>query len=89
MQTAALAKRLKITGGKAVIGVSGGLDSTLAILVAVNAMKKLGKSASEVIAVTLPCFGTTDRTYNNALQLMKLIGVDAREVNIKEACTIH
>ena len=89
MQTAGLAKRLKITGGKAVIGVSGGLDSTLAILVTVNAMKKLGRSASDVIAVTLPCFGTTDRTYNNALQLMKLLGVDAREVNIKEACTLH
>ncbi len=89
MQTCALAKRLKITGGKAVIGVSGGLDSTLAILVTVNAMKKLGRSASDVIAVTLPCFGTTDRTYNNALQLMKLLGVDAREVNIKEACTLH
>lgn len=89
MQTAALAKRLKITGGKAVIGVSGGLDSTLAILVTVNAMRKLGRSASDVIAVTLPCFGTTDRTYNNALQLMKLLGVDAREVNIKEACELH
>ncbi|MBQ8209252.1 MAG: NAD(+) synthase [Clostridia bacterium] len=89
MQTAALAKRLKITGGKAVIGVSGGLDSTLAILVTVNAMKKLGRDASDVIAVTLPCFGTTDRTYNNALQLMQLLGVDAREVNIREACTLH
>lgn len=89
MQTAALKKRLKITGSKAVIGVSGGLDSTLAILVTVNAMKALGRPASDVIAVTLPCFGTTDRTYNNALQLMKLLGVDAREVNIKEACTLH
>lgn len=89
MQTAALAKRLKITGSKAVIGVSGGLDSTLALLVTVNAMKKLKRSASDVIAVTLPCFGTTNRTYNNALQLMQLLGVELREVNIKEACTLH
>ena len=89
MQTAALAKRLKITGGKAIIGVSGGLDSTLAILVTANAMRRLGRPATDVIAVTLPCFGTSDRTYNNAIELMKLLGVDAREVNIKEACTLH
>lgn len=89
MQTAALRKRIKITNGKTVIGVSGGLDSTLALLVCVNAMKSLGRDTKDVIAVTLPCFGTTDRTYNNALRLMELLGVTAKEVNIREACTIH
>lgn len=89
MQAAGLKKRLKITGGKAVIGVSGGLDSTLALLVTAYAMQSLGRPLSDVIAVTLPCFGTTDRTYNNALALMEKLGVDSREVNIREACTLH
>lgn len=89
MQTAALKKRITVTGGKTVIGVSGGLDSTLALLVCVNAMKKLGRSEKDVIAVTLPCFGTTDRTYNNALKLMEKLGVTFKEVNIKEACALH
>ena len=89
MQAAGLKKRLKVTGGKAVIGVSGGLDSTLALLVTAYAVKSLGKDLKDVIAVTLPCFGTTDRTYNNALKLMEELGVDSREVNIKEACTLH
>lgn len=89
MQAAGLKKRLEVTGAKAVIGVSGGLDSTLALLVTVYAMKKLKRPASDVIAVTLPCFGTTDRTYQNALKLMKALGVDAREINIREACTLH
>lgn len=89
MQAAGLKKRLKITGGKAVIGVSGGLDSTLALLVTAYAMKNLNRPLTDVIAVTLPCFGTTNRTYNNALALMKNLGVDMREVNIREACTLH
>lgn len=89
MQTAALKKRLQVTGAKAVIGVSGGLDSTLALLVTVNAMRELGRSVKDVIAITLPCFGTTDRTHNNAWQLMELLGVDSREINIKNACTVH
>lgn len=89
MQTAALKKRIRITNGKTIIGVSGGLDSTLALLVCINAMKSLGRDAKDVIAITLPCFGTTDRTYNNALKLMELLGVTAKEVNIKEACTLH
>lgn len=89
MQTAALKKRIKITNGKTVIGVSGGLDSTLALLVCVNAMKSLGRDTKDVIAITLPCFGTTDRTHSNAWTLMEKLGVTAREVNIKEACSLH
>lgn len=89
MQASALKKRLKITNGKAIIGVSGGLDSTLALLVTVYAMKELGRPVTDVIAVTLPCFGTTDRTYNNALKLMELLGVTSMEVNIRNACTVH
>jgi NAD+ synthase (glutamine-hydrolysing) len=89
MQVTALAKRLSVTGGGAVIGVSGGLDSTLAILVAAQAMRRMGRSPSEVIGVTMPCFGTTDRTYENALTLMRTIGVTERTVPIKEACMKH
>lgn len=88
-QTAGLMKRMKITNGKPVIGVSGGLDSTLALLVCVNAVKKLGRDASDVIALTLPCFGTTKRTKGNAWTLMEKLGVSAKEVDIKEACTLH
>ncbi len=88
-QTAGLMKRMRITGGKPVIGVSGGLDSTLALLVCVNAVKKMGKDASDVIALTLPCFGTTNRTKSNAWMLMEKLGVNSREVDIKEACTLH
>lgn len=89
MQAAGLEKRIKVTGGKTVIGVSGGLDSTLALLVTAYAMKSLGRPLTDVIAVTLPCFGTTDRTYSNALKLMNLLGVTSREVNIREACALH
>ena len=88
-QIAGLAKRMKITNGKPVIGVSGGLDSTLALLVCVKAVKKLGREASDVIALTLPCFGTTKRTKGNAWALMEKLGVTASEVDIKEACTLH
>ncbi len=89
MQTAGLVKRMKITNGKPVIGVSGGLDSTLALLVCVNAVKKLGREASDVVALTLPCFGTTKRTKGNAWSLMELLGVSSREIDIKEACTLQ
>ena len=89
MQAAGLRKRLKVTNGKAVIGVSGGLDSTLALLVTAYAMQSLGRPLTDVIAITLPCFGTTDRTYRNALKLMAALGVTSREVNIREACTLH
>ncbi len=89
MQAAGLKKRLEVTRGKAVIGVSGGLDSTLALLVTVYAMQSLNRPLTDVIAVTLPCFGTTDRTHSNAWKLMDALGVTAREVNIREACTLH
>lgn len=89
IQSMGLRQRLSILNTKAVIGVSGGLDSTLALLVCVNAMKLLGKPASEVVGVTMPCFGTTDRTYQNALALMKMLGVTVREVDIRGAVLKH
>ena len=89
IQVEGLKKRLEITGCKAVIGVSGGLDSTLALLVCVEAMRRLGKSTADVIGVTMPSFGTTDRTYNNALELMQKLGITTREINIKAACEQH
>lgn len=89
MQVAGLKKRISVTGGKVVIGVSGGLDSTLALLVCVQAMRELGRDVTDVVAITLPCFGTTDRTYNNALLLMERLGVTSKEISIKEACTLH
>ena len=89
MQVAGLCRRLELLNCKAVIGVSGGLDSTLALLVAVEAMHRLGRPASEVCAVTMPCFGTTDRTYRNSMDLMQALGVSIREVNIRQAVDIH
>lgn len=90
IQASGLAKRLEHVGSKGcVIGISGGLDSTLALLVCVRAMKLLGKPASDIIGVTMPGFGTTDRTYTNALELMRELGVTSREINIKEACLLH
>ena len=89
MQVAGLAHRLEIVGSKAVIGISGGLDSTLALLVAVEAMRYLGKPASHVYGVTMPCYGTSDRTYRNSLELMEKLGVTSKEVNIRQAVDIH
>lgn len=89
IQAAALKKRLEITGASAVIGISGGLDSTLALLVACEATKRIGKKASDVIGITMPCFGTSSRTYNNSLELMKLLGVTSLEINIKESVKLH
>ncbi len=89
MQATALARRLSIVGGKAVIGISGGLDSTLAVLVAVRAMEKLGLPTSNITAVTMPCFGTSDQTLQNALELMAALGVSARTVPIKDAVLQH
>ncbi len=89
MQVAALKKRIETTNAKAVLGISGGLDSTLALLVTAQAIKELGKASSDIIAVTMPCFGTTNRTYTNALKLMELLCVNSFEINIKEACTLH
>lgn len=89
MQVAGLKKRLIKTNCRPIIGISGGLDSTLALLVSVQAVKELGRPASDVVGVTMPCFGTTDRTYNNALSLMESLGVTVEEINIKAACMQH
>ena len=89
MQVAGLKKRLTVTHSKAVIGVSGGLDSTLALLVAVEAMGQLGRPKTDVIGITMPCFGTTDRTYNNSLELMKSLGVTSVTIPIAAAVEQH
>ena len=90
MQVAGLKQRLTVIGNaNAVIGVSGGLDSTLALLVAVEAMRQLGRPASDVYGVTLPCFGTSDRTYRNSWELMNTLGISAKEINIRDAVSLH
>ena len=90
IQVAGLAKRLyHINASKAVIGISGGLDSTLALLVTVKAFDKLDLDRKGIIAITMPGFGTTDRTYNNAMKLMQALGVTIREINIAKAVTQH
>ncbi|MFA6569108.1 MAG: NAD(+) synthase, partial [Victivallales bacterium] len=90
IQSAGLAKRLEHTGSeKAVIGISGGLDSTLALLVCMEAVKLLGRKNRHITAITMPGFGTTGRTYKNAVKLCKFAGVDFREINIKAACNDH
>lgn len=90
IQVAGLAKRLVHTHcEKAVIGISGGLDSTLALLVTVKAFDKLGISRKGIIGITMPGFGTTDHTHTNAVNLMGYLGVTKREINIREACIRH
>lgn len=90
IQTIGLCKRIKHTGCKTVVlGISGGLDSTLALLVAVNAYDKLGMSRKGIVGVTMPGFGTTNRTYTNAISLMEGLGITMREVSIKDACIQH
>lgn len=90
IQSAGLAKRIEHTHAeKAVIGISGGLDSTLALLVCVNTMKLIGRTPEDVLAITMPGFGTTGRTYNNAVNLCRLLGVELREIGIKDACMEH
>ncbi len=90
IQVAGLAKRLyHINAQTAVIGISGGLDSTLALLVTVKAFDKLGLDRKGIIGVTMPGFGTTDRTYNNAMKLMKTLGITIREISIAKAVTQH
>jgi|MGYP000172800049 NAD+ synthase (glutamine-hydrolysing) len=85
-----LKKRLEHTHSQsAVIGISGGLDSTLALLVTARAFDFLGMPREKITAVTMPCFGTTDRTYRNACDLTKKLGATLREVDIREAVTIH
>lgn len=90
IQATGLYQRLnKIGAQKAVVGISGGLDSTLALLVTVEAFKKLKLPMSNIVAVTMPGFGTTSRTYNNALTLMRELGVTTKEISIKEAVIQH
>ena len=71
------------------VGISGGLDSTLALLVCAEAHKLIGKPASDIAAVTMPGFGTTGRTYNNALTIMKLLGADVMEIPISDSVRCH
>ena len=90
IQATALARRIEHTHSQtAVIGISGGLDSTLALLVTAKAFDILGKSHSDIISITMPGFGTTDRTYTNALNLMKALGTTIKEISIKDACIQH
>lgn len=90
IQASGLAKRIEHVGSSGVVvGISGGLDSTLALLVSVEAMKLLGKRNSDILGVTMPGFGTTDRTYQNAIDLMKSLGVTIKEISIKDACILH
>ena len=90
IQVAGLAKRLyHVSAEKAVIGISGGLDSTLALLVTVKAFDKLGLDRKGIIGITMPGFGTTDRTHNNAVKLMETLGVTIREISIAKAVTQH
>lgn len=90
IQSMGLKKRYDHTGcKKAVIGVSGGLDSTLALLVTARTFDSLKLERANMIAVTMPCFGTTDRTYENACKLAGVLGVTLEEVDIREAVTIH
>ena len=90
IQAMALKKRLDHTNCKsAVVGISGGLDSTLAILVTAKAYDLLGLDRKDILGVTMPCFGTTDRTYQNACLLVEKLGATLKEVDIKEAVTLH
>ena len=90
IQVCGLAKRLVHTNSKRVVlGISGGLDSTLALLVCVKTFDKLGYDRKGIIGVTMPGFGTTDRTYNNALSLMQSLGVTIREISIRKSVAQH
>lgn len=90
IQVAGLAQRLTHTKAKsAVVGISGGLDSTLALLVCVKTYDKLGWPRKGIVGVTMPGFGTTDRTYTNAVDLMTSLGVTVREISIRKACLQH
>ncbi|WP_443662495.1 NAD(+) synthase [Clostridium sp.] len=90
IQSSALAKRFSYTGlNKAIVGISGGLDSTLALLVIVKTFDKLKIPLKNIITITMPGFGTTDRTYFNAVNLCKNLGTDLREINIVDACLLH
>ena len=90
IQSMGLKKRLEHTHAKnAVVGISGGLDSTLALLVTVRAFDLLGMDHGQITAVTMPGFGTTDRTYENAVKLIRCLGAECREINIGDAVRVH
>lgn len=90
IQACGMAQRLAHTGCRtAVIGISGGLDSTLALLVAVRTFDRLGLDRSGIVGITMPGFGTTDRTHRNAVELMRELGVTSREIPIRKACEQH
>lgn len=90
IQVEGLAKRIVHTNAETVtLGISGGLDSTLALLVCVRTFKKLGREMTGIVGITMPGFGTTDRTYTNAVNLMKNLGITIREIDIQDACTVH
>ena len=90
MQANGLKKRLMHTNAKtAVIGISGGLDSTLALLVCANAMQLLSRPMTDIVAVTMPCFGTTKRTKSNAVKICEALGVTLREINITDSVKQH
>lgn len=90
IQMMGLVKRLEHTNCKnVVIGISGGLDSTLALLVAVRAFDRLQIPHENIRAITMPCFGTTDRTYNNAIELSRELGATVKEINIQNAVKVH
>ncbi len=90
LQSSALARRIKQLGNcKVVLGLSGGSDSTLALIVADRAYKKLGLDNKHIVAITMPGFGTSGRTYNNAVGLAKYYDVDLRDISIKDSCIQH
>ena len=90
IQSNALARRLiYLNNPKCIIGMSGGLDSTLAFLVIIEAFKKLGRNNKDIIGITMPGFGTTNRTYQNALDLVKSYNATLKEISIKKACLLH
>lgn len=90
IQASSLAKRLEYTNSqKAIVGISGGLDSTLALLVIVKTFELLNLDKKNIVTITMPGFGTTDRTYNNALDLCRELGTDLREINIVKASLQH
>ncbi len=90
IQTQGIMRRMEHTHiDKLVIGVSGGIDSTLALMVATRAYDRLGYDRKNIYGITMPGFGTTDRTYNNALELMKALGITVKEISIAAAVTQH
>lgn len=90
IQSTALARRLiQIGNPKCIIGMSGGLDSTLAFLVITKAFEKLNRNSKDIIGITMPGFGTTDRTYQNAIALIKEYGATLKEISIKDAALLH